>query len=128
MTSHIHLILSVEEGHILSDVIRDFKSYTSSQLKKSIKGNSHESRRDWLIWMIEKAGKKNKRNTDFQLWQQHNHLIELKTNDMMDQRLDYIHNNPVEAGFVDDPSAWLWSSCASYQKGINCKIEMNFIE
>lgn len=35
----------------------------------------------------------------------------------MEQRLDYIHFNPVEAGFVDDPKAWIWSSCNEYETG-----------
>lgn len=128
MTSHIHLIVSSEEGNNLSDVIRDFKSYTSSQLKNKIKENGKESRREWLIWMFERAGKKNKRNNSFQLWQQNNHPIELSSNEMMDQRLDYIHNNPVEAGFVDDPNSWIWSSCSSYQKNAQGKIDVYFIE
>jgi len=128
MTSHIHLIVSSEEGANLSDVIRDFKSYTSTQLKNKIKENSKESRREWLIWMFERAGKKNKRNDSFQLWQQNNHPIELSSNEMMDQRLDYIHNNPVEAGFVDDPNSWVWSSCSSYQKNKEGKIDVCFIE
>jgi putative transposase len=53
--------------------------------------------------MFGRAGKKNVRNNDFQFWQQHNHPIELNTNEMMDQKLDYIHNNPVTAGFVLAP-------------------------
>ena len=97
MTSHIHLILSVERGLSLSNVIRDFKSFTSTQIKKAIRENSHESRREWLMWMFERAGKKNKRNSNFQFWQQHSHPIDLRTNEMIDQRLAYIHNNPVEA-------------------------------
>jgi len=80
MTSHVHLILSVTEGE-LSDVIRDLKSYTSREIRKEV-GNKElpESRREWLIWMFERAGKKNKRNHDFQFWQQHNHPIELWSN------------------------------------------------
>ncbi|MTI19869.1 transposase, partial [Fulvivirga sp. RKSG066] len=58
---------------------------------------------EWLLWMMERAGKKNIRNYGFQLWQQHNHPIQLDTNELMDQRLEYVHNNPCEAGFVDDP-------------------------
>jgi len=128
MTSHVHLILSTEEGNNLSEVIRDFKSYTSTKLKGSIKENAKESRREWLVWMFERAGKKNKRNLNFQLWQQHNHPIELSSNEMMDQRLEYIHNNPVEAGFIDDPAAWIWSSCSSYHGSMNGEIEICFIE
>jgi len=40
----------------------------------------------------------------------------------------YIYQNPVEAGFVDDPSSWIWSSCASYEKEIEGKIELHYIE
>ena len=48
MTSHIHLILSVNDGGALSDVIRDLKSFTSTKLKNSIRGNDKESRRECL--------------------------------------------------------------------------------
>ena len=127
MTSHIHLILSVEEGKNLSDVMRDYKSYTSTTIRKCIIENSKESRREWLIWMFERAGKKNKRNRDFQLRQQHNRPFELSTYEMIDQRLNYIHNNLLEAGFVDDPAAWQWSSCASYEKGVKGKLDLVYI-
>jgi hypothetical protein len=40
--------------------------------------------------------------------------VELTSAEMMEQRLDYIHNNPVEAGFVDDPCAWVHSSARDY--------------
>ena len=77
--------------------------------------------------MFERAGKKNKHNLDFQLWQQYNHPIALLSNYMMDQRLDYIHHNPVVAGFVDDPVAWEWSSCADYERSVEGKLALVFI-
>ncbi|UXP33895.1 hypothetical protein N6H18_08045 [Reichenbachiella agarivorans] len=67
-----------------------------------------------VLWMFERAGKKNIRNGAFQLWQQHNHPVELSTNEIIDQRLDYVHNNPVEAGFVYKPEDWVWSSARQY--------------
>ncbi len=117
MTSHVHLILSVCEDRVLSDVIRDMKGYTSRQLRQAITNHPAESRRAWLLWMGQRAGQKNKRNHYFQLWQQHNHPIELSSVAMTEQRLDYVHNNPVEAGFVNDPTAWQWSSCQAYETG-----------
>nr|WP_238354430.1 hypothetical protein [Fulvivirga marina] len=77
------MILSTEEGNKLSDVIRDFKSFTSTKLKNCIKENSTESCREWLVWMFERAGKKN-RISRLQLWQQHNHPIELSNDVLMD--------------------------------------------
>ena len=53
--------------------------------------------------MFEKAGKKNSNVTKYQLWQQHNKTIELWTDKVIQQKIDYIHNNPVETGFVTDP-------------------------
>jgi putative transposase len=126
MTSHVHLIVSVSDGE-LSDVIRDFKSYTSREVRKSLEDKTNiESRREWLIWMFERAGKNNIRNHDFQFWQQHNHPIELSTNKMIDQRLDYIHNNPIEAGFVFKCDDWVWSSARQYSGELG-EIELSYL-
>ncbi|WP_420581474.1 REP-associated tyrosine transposase [Reichenbachiella sp.] len=126
MTSHIHIILSVDKGE-LSDVIRDIKSFTSRALREELENKENrESRREWLLWMFERASKKNKRNTNFQFWQQNNHPIELSTNEMIDQRLDYVHNNPVEAGFVFKAEDWVWSSARQYA-GENGDIELEYL-
>ena len=127
MTSHIHLILSAKEGFNLSNIIRDLKSHTAREIVKLIKENKKESRREWLVWFFERAGRKNKRNSKHQFWQQHNHPIELSTNVMMDQRLDYIHNNPVEGGFVEEPEDWIWSSASQYS-GKSGHLNLFFIE
>ena len=50
-----------------------------------------------------RAGKKNPNNDNYQFWQQNNHPIELSTNEMIDQKLEYFHMNPVEAKFVSEP-------------------------
>jgi len=128
MPSHVHLILSVAVGYKLSDAIRDFKRYTSVKLIRLITDDLKESRRTWLLWMFKKAGRKNNRNSNFQLWQQHSHPIELDTNAMMDQRLNYIHLNPVAAGFINDPSTWIWSSCADYEKDEVGKLKLHIIQ
>ena len=113
MTSHVHMIIG-SQGEKLEDIVRDFKRHTSTKLRKAIKEHPQESRHEWMIWMMERAGKKNGNNSDWQLWQQHNKPIELTSNDMMDQKLDYIHMNPVEAGFVSEPEHWVYSSAIDY--------------
>jgi putative transposase len=77
--------------------------------------------------MIERAGKLNKHNGLFQFWQEGNHPVELSDNKMMDQKLEYIHNNPVEAGFVDKAEDYVYSSARDYagEKGM---LEIKFIE
>ena len=113
MTSHIHLIIGTQ-GDKMENILRDFKSYTSTQMRKAIQNSNVESRREW---MLKRAGSKNNNNNDFQFWQQHNHPIELWDNYMMQQKLDYIHNNPVEAGFVFRPEEYIYSSGLDYSGG-----------
>jgi putative transposase len=120
MSNHVHLIISTENGN-LSDIMRDLKRHTSKTLLKAIEDNVQESRREWMLWMFKRAGKFNANNEVYQFWQQNNHPIELSTHEMMVQRLDYLHNNPVEAGSVEYPPEYLYSSAKDYytdQKGL----------
>ena len=90
------------------------KKHTSPELKVAIKSNSAESRKEWMNWMFERAGKKNGNNANRQFWQQHNQPIEIKDQEMFDRILDYIHINPVVSGFVDKPEDWKYSSARDF--------------
>lgn len=116
MTSHVHLIIGTKDKP-LQDILRDFKSYTSRKLKNEIDQHPSESRREWIKWMMKRAGSKNGNNKEWQLWQQHNHPIELNTNELLEQKLDYLHNNPVESGFVSESYHWKYSSAIDYSGG-----------
>ena len=126
MTSHVHMIIGTESGN-LSGIVRDLKSYTSRQIRLGLEKSDLESRKTWMLWMFQRAGIKNERNKDFQFWMQHNHPIELNTYEMTIQRLNYIHQNPVEAGFVEKPEDWLHSSAADYAELREGKIELMFL-
>lgn len=127
MSSHVHLIISANSSHNLSEIIRDLKSFTSRHIRKALEADMIESRKEWMLWLMKRAGAKNERNKDFQFWQQHNHPIELSTNEMIDQRLDYTHNNPVEAGLVEEPHHWTHSSARDYSEAGKGRIELLFI-
>lgn len=90
------------------------KRHTSKAITKAIQGNMQESRREWMLWFLEREEKLNPNNKDHQFWQQGNHPIELWSNEVIDQKLDYIHNNPVTAGWVDTPEHYLYSSARDY--------------
>ena len=111
MTNHIHLICSAPK---LSDVLRDLKKYTSRHLVEEIKSNPKESRKNWLMWMFKSAAAKSSSHGEFQFWQLAGHQVELSTNQMLDQRLEYLHQNPVKAGFVEKPEEWYYSSARDY--------------
>ena len=126
MTSHIHMALGTTGENKLEHIIRDLKSYTSRHIRKYMENNPQESRREWMLGMMKNAGEQKSNNRDFQLWQQHNHPIELSTNEITLQRIEYIHNNPVKAGFVELAADWIFSSARDYedQKGL---IEISFL-
>ena len=109
MTNHLHLVANAEEGS-LGDILRDFKTFTSKELVKMIKDNLLESRRDWMIKAFEKAGKYNPLNKNHQFWQNGNHPILLYSAEVIQQKIDYIHDNPVKAGFVGSAHEFWYSS------------------
>ncbi len=119
MTNHTHMIISSEQEE-LSNIMRDMKSFTSTSLKKAITKNPRESRKKWMLKMMKEAGSNNNNNKGFQFWQQNNHPLILNTNKLFEQKLNYIHNNPVKAGIVDKPEDYLYSSARDYvgRKGL----------
>ena len=114
MPSHIHLIAKTKDDVSLSDVLRDFKSNTSKQIIKMIEESHTESRREWLLYMFEFYGKKNAHNVKYQFWQQNNHAFDLFSNKFIDQKVNYIHNNPVEARIVTEPHFYVYSSANQF--------------
>ena len=117
MTSHVHLIIGTDGTMELSGIVRDLKAFTSRSIRKLIEEHPGEIRRDWLLWMLGNAGKYNPANDDWQLWQHHSHPIELSETERAKQRLHYLHDNPVAAGFVPEPDHWRWSSAHDYCGG-----------
>lgn len=122
MSNHVHLMISTEFGHHPSDALRDLKKFTSKKIVAAIADKEQpESRRGWMLWIFKQAGEANSKNKDYQFWQQGNHPIELISNKFIDQKLLYIHMNPVKAGLVDEPWEYRYSSARDYmnnQKGL----------
>lgn len=127
MTNHVHLIIG-SQGRKMQDTLRDMKQFTAKRILKAIEENTEESRREWMLWMFERAGKRLSSIEKYQFWQHDNHPIELNYNAILQQKLDYLHNNPVEAGFVTRPEDWLYSSAKNYLTDEVPLIEVILIE
>ena len=76
--------------------------------------------------MMERAGFKNSNVQLRQFWQQHNKPIALWSPAVIDRKVNYIHQNPVEAGFVTEPPYWKYSSAIDYAGG-NELLEIDLI-
>jgi putative transposase len=126
MSNHIHLIVSagvapglqvldndIKSQNNLSDIFRDFKKYTSKRIRECMNSlEVNESRREWMNERFEMAGA---------FWQEGIHPIVLESLDFTQQKLDYIHKNPVVAGYVWEPWEYRYSSARDYmtdQRGL----------
>ena len=72
-----------------------------------------------MLWIFKSAGNQNSNNKYYQFWQQDNRPIQLSTAEMVAQRLEYTHSNPVKEGLVNEPEHYVYSSASCYvgQKG-----------
>lgn len=123
MTNHVHLILG-SENNKLENIMRDFKSFTSRKLRKTLECNLQESRKEWILKMMYRAGSSKRSNKGFQLWQHNYHPIELSSDYLFEQKLEYIHQNPVKAGFVEKPEEFLYSSARNFA-GFDAMIDLD---
>lgn len=113
MSNHVHLIFSAKNDNP-SEILRDYKKYTSKQIIKAITENPSESRREWMLEIFSKAGRNNSHNKNYQFWRQDNQPKELFSSLFIHQKLTYIHNNPVEAGLVENAEDYIYSSAKTY--------------
>jgi hypothetical protein len=64
--------------------------------------------------LFRSAGEINPKNEDYKFWQTGYHPILLHNNFLLEQKLNYLHRNPVTAGFVEEPENWFYSSAKDY--------------
>ena len=117
MTNHVHLIIRSDEQN-LSDVIRDFKKFTATQIVNAIASNDKESRRQWLLWLLKKGDA-------ICFWEEGYHGEEIWSQSFLESKLNYIHPNPVRACIVEKGEEYIYSSCCDYYGNRNGLLEIN---
>jgi putative transposase len=97
----------------LEDIIRDLKKFSSKKFISTIQ-EINERRKEWLLKKFSFAANRIKKGVNYKVSQDGFHPIHLSSNEMIDQRLNYIHNNPVEEGCVYEPEHYVYSSAKDY--------------
>jgi putative transposase len=110
LENHLHLIARSQN---LSEDIGNFKSFTARQIIDYLLSCRAVTLLDQLRWHKEK----HKIGQEFQLWREGSHPKQIADHEMMLQKLAYMHNNPVERGYVDEPIHWRYSSARNYAGG-----------
>jgi len=115
MPTHLHAVLWPQEDVNLSDVLRDFKRFTSRSIAKEA---TRQGDRQFLDAFA--AARQHGRAQDesqYQVWQEGSHPEAIYTPDFAYQKINYIHANPVRAGLVAAPEDWPYSSARAYHLG-----------
>ena len=120
MTNHLHLVFRSLTEKKPESILGDFKRFTSKAIVKAISDNPRESRKDFLLNQFKEAGTKSSNVKKYQFWRHDNKPIELWSNKVIDEKINYIHNNPVEQGLVFRPEDYIYSSAIDYsgEKGV----------
>ena len=105
MDNHIHLIWQVSDAYKPSDVQHSFMKYTAQMMLKELR-NNHQR-----VLQLFEVNAKDRR---YQIWERNPLSVSLFSKKVFEQKLDYIHNNPVRAGLCLLPETYNYSSAAFY--------------
>ena len=108
LENHLHMVASAP---YLSNVVKSFKLYTVRRILDVLEANGEKV----LLVKLRLLKRHHKaRKLDYQVWQEGSKPKQILSDEMMEQKLDYSHQNPVKRGYVDDPTHWRSSSARNY--------------
>lgn len=107
MENHLHLVASSED---ISKQMHDFKSYTARCIIDYLSDHRSLS----ILHQLRLYKKDYKIHQECQFWQEDSHPEMISDLEMLNQKLNYIHYNPVRRGYVEDPAHWRYSSYTDY--------------
>jgi len=108
MENHLHLIVMAPNP---VKTMKEFKSYTARTIIDYLRDRGSKT---WLN-KLQEAKLSHKTTSNYQVWQEGSHPQEIVDEEMMVQKIEYIHNNPVRRGYIDEPEYWRYSSARNYE-------------
>ena len=121
MDNHIHLIASHDEN--IGYVIQNLKKFTAKEILGLLKRDT----REWILYLMRYYKKKYKTRSQYQFWQEGSHPQMILSWDMLKQKAEYIHMNPVKRGLVLEAEDWLYSSARNVA-GMESVFEVDIVE
>ncbi len=110
LENHCHFVL--QSNQLDKDIAR-FKSFTARQLIEYLQVKNVKT----ILEQLAFYKKAHKDDRAYQFWQEGVHPERIQGEQMMRQKIDYIHQNPVKRGYVDEASHWRYSSARDYAGG-----------
>jgi REP element-mobilizing transposase RayT len=111
LENHLHWIASAKGSlEDLSDQVGRFKSFTARRIIDEMEASGYSTLLDELRFFK----MRHKADQEYQLWQEGSHPQQIQNDEMMVQKLEYMHGNPIRRGYVDDATHWRYSSARNY--------------
>jgi REP element-mobilizing transposase RayT len=110
MINHVHLIWQMHPCIHPKAVQRDFLKYTAGKIKADLATHHQQVLEHFLI---------NAKDRKYQFWKRDALSVELRSQEVFVQKLEYIHWNPVRAGLCTLPEDYKYSSARFYEMGID---------
>lgn len=112
MPNHIHLIWHIGEGHTREGVQRDFLKYTAQHIRWDLINHNPTLLEQFRV---------NARDRMFQIWERNPLTVDIYTEKVLLQKLNYIHNNPLQEKWhlCARPEDYPWSSARFYHTGVD---------
>lgn len=126
MPTHLHAVLWPQDGTSLSNVLRDFKRFTS----RAISNEAQKQNDDRFLEIFTQARQMGRSTdvSDYQVWQEGSHPEAIYTRDFAQQKIDYIHKNPIRAGLAQSILDWPYTSAHAYYSEIQSYPQIDMIE
>lgn len=118
LDNHFHLIVS---SPVLLDAISSLKKFTAKTIIERLK----QDKREWLLNQFIFYKKDYKKASEHQIWQEGIHPVLISNPDILRQKIEYIHNNPVKRGLIDLPEQWRYSPARNYIYNDHSIIKIN---
>ncbi len=109
MSNHIHMVCRRIDRD-LNELVGRFKSFTAKEFINEININPKESRSYWLLNLFKHFATLGNQFKEYRLWKSNNQPTLISNQAMLDQKINYIHENPVRAGIVTEPQFYKYSS------------------
>ncbi len=112
MPNHIHLIWQIQDGFTREKIQLRFLKFTGQQLKLTLSKLNPEILEHFRV---------DAKDRGYQIWERNSLSIDLWTPAVFDQKLNYIHNNPLQEKWklAQYPEDYKYSSAKFYATGID---------
>jgi REP element-mobilizing transposase RayT len=105
MNNHLHLIWHILHPYKKEDVQRDFLGFTAKCIIKHLKDENPTMLNKHYV---------NAKDRKYQIWERNALSVDIYSEEVLMQKLNYIHTNPVNAGYTSCAEEYKYSTAALY--------------